>query len=123
MSEDRAYSPDSVREPPPELTTPEVVLFAERVTHVCDAENMGVTSYWRSPAENDRVGGAPGSLHLIGLAADLDKFGADLEEYERIARELNRLGIAVLIYYDGTRSYLHTQAKPLLSGEMLGIVL
>ena len=122
MTQDRPYQPDSVRQPPPQLITPEVVLFSSRVDAICDREDMLITSFWRSVEDNARVGGAAGSLHLEGLAADADKFGADIDVYERIAADFNAIGIAVLIYYDGTRSYMHTQARPLLSGAMLGIV-
>lgn len=31
----------------------------------------GVTSWWRSPADNERVQGQPQSQHLLGLALDV----------------------------------------------------
>lgn len=59
----------SVRVPPAELVTPELVRFYFTLLRV--PVTGIVTSWWRSPADNARVGGAPRSLHLSGLAIDV----------------------------------------------------
>lgn len=121
MSEALAYDPGEVVFPPQPLCM-EQLAFQKLVLPVAEVEDLFLTSYFRTPLENQRVGGAQGSLHTQGLAMDLDKFGADLQAYEAIANELNARNLAVLIYYDSDRSYMHVQFRPLLSGRLLGIV-
>lgn len=66
----------SVRPPPCELVegarAPAFRNLVEGVNAI--ARELGaptVTSWYRTKAENRRVGGAPASLHLVGLAVDL----------------------------------------------------
>ncbi len=69
-------------------------------------EPVQVTSYWRDPAENRRVGGAPDSQHQLGL-------GIDLVFAERAAasRALSRLvGGGLVAVDEGT--HVHVQAWP-----------
>lgn len=45
--------------------------FDARLTRGVGSERVQLVNWWRSREHNARVGGAPRSQHLIGLAADL----------------------------------------------------
>lgn len=48
---------------------------------------LRVTSGYRSPALNRAVGGAPGSLHMTGMAADIVSDTRSPEELARLVRD------------------------------------
>ncbi len=54
-----------------------------------------ITSGYRNPVHNARVGGAPNSLHLKGMAADIYVRGLSLEQLARAARDLDFTGIGI----------------------------
>jgi uncharacterized protein YcbK (DUF882 family) len=65
-----------LRAPPPELVTAELRRFVARLYQ--SRASGTVTSWWRSPSENARVGGVPRSLHLRALAIDFVPRGSRL---------------------------------------------
>lgn len=58
----------SVVVPPRGLWNRRLLTFVARVN--ATPGRGVVTSWWRSAAHNERVGGAASSLHLLGLAVD-----------------------------------------------------
>lgn len=75
-----------------------------------------VTSWVRSASENQAAGGAAGSLHLEGLAADVDLPLADRSRLIALGRAAESLGLAAIVYDTGRKNYVHVQARPLLDG-------
>jgi len=75
-------------------------------------EGTFLTSWWRSPAENARVGGAAQSQHLWAAAADL---GGDFRE---IARGMRRQGLIAIEEAD----HVHVQAWPAGTAHRLGLL-
>lgn len=55
-------------DPPP---IPARLLWCLQVLRTDIGRPLPLLSWYRSPADNRRVGGAPGSLHLRGLAVDI----------------------------------------------------
>lgn len=45
--------------------------FADKIRAYCNATGGSITSWGRTPARNDRVGGVADSAHLLWLAADV----------------------------------------------------
>lgn len=66
-------------------------------------QRVGVTSYWRDPAVNARVGGQPDSQHLIGLGIDLVT-----DNINEAASAMRARGLVVVPY----PTHLHVQAWP-----------
>lgn len=68
------------------------VQMLNRAWQSAGAPGVRVTSWYRDPQYNARVGGAPNSQHTLGLALDVahDSAGAAL------AREARRVGLVVL---------------------------
>ena len=60
-----------------------------------------ITSWFRCPALNDAVGGAPGSYHQSGLAIDFVPKGIDNDQFLYISRGL-RLPFQQVITYEAT---------------------
>ena len=54
-----------------------------------------ITSGYRNPQHNARVGGAPDSLHLKGMAADIVVRGMHPEDLAQASREAGFTGIGV----------------------------
>lgn len=46
--------------------------FAMAIRELCSAHDVSVTSWWRTRARNDHVGGLPNSRHLDGIGADIE---------------------------------------------------
>lgn len=53
--------------------------------------SLTINSGYRAPEHNARIGGAPASTHLFGMAADV--VGSDLEAIEKLAIELGAGGV------------------------------
>jgi zinc D-Ala-D-Ala carboxypeptidase len=62
---------------------------------------LNISSAFRSPYHNAKVGGAPRSMHLFGLAADIPIVGKDKNLIKRLAKDL---GFAGFGYY---RTFMH----------------
>lgn len=88
------------------MATDNVGVFALLLEDLFRLFPFSVTSWWRSPAHNAKVGGQPSSKHLLGLAVDLvlDP-GVDRVQLITTARAW---GLAVLDEGD----HLHVQALP-----------
>lgn len=56
------------------------VQVLEPARDACDGRPIIVTSGYRSPQLNARIGGAPGSMHMRGLAADIEVAGMSIRE-------------------------------------------
>lgn len=67
--------------------------------------NVRLTSWWRDRATNSRVGGAPQSQHLVGLAFD---FNGTPSEREIVKSRARRAGFIVV----DKPSHVHVQAFP-----------
>lgn len=83
-------------------------LFVQRVDAAVAGLDVVGTSWWRSQARNDDVGGAQLSQHLLGLAIDL--VGPDEREAEK---RLRALGFVVIRHaVPGGSLHVHAQALP-----------
>jgi uncharacterized protein YcbK (DUF882 family) len=61
---------------------------------------ISITSAYRTPTHNKAVGGAPNSLHTLGMAVDVT--GDDIDSIALIASEL---GLVVRIYPE--KNFVH----------------
>nr|WP_246591153.1 D-Ala-D-Ala carboxypeptidase family metallohydrolase [Aminobacter anthyllidis] len=73
--------------------------------------NLGITSGYRSASHNQRVGGAKGSMHVQGKAADIDMTGMTSVEREQLVRELTQRGAGGFITYDQSPDMLHVDMR------------
>lgn len=85
----------------------ETALFARRILDLCREHACSITSWYRTPARNRAIGGASASLHLQGLAADLDP-----DDETTIPALVDAATVAGL-YTRPHRTYCHVQARPL----------
>lgn len=67
-----------------------------------------INSAYRCPEENHRVGGAPGSYHLLGMAADIQVQDFELSDLLLYAQELDFKGIG---FYE-KENFLHLDVRP-----------
>lgn len=80
-------------------------------------ERMGhpliVNSGYRSPEHNRRVGGAPRSKHMEGIAFDISMVNVDPHRFEREARALgfNGIGIYPPQKPSGARNFIHIDTR------------
>nr|WP_315540216.1 D-Ala-D-Ala carboxypeptidase family metallohydrolase [uncultured Comamonas sp.] len=73
-----------------------------------------ITSGYRGPVLNKKVGGATSSDHLQGLAADVvvPKFGRPYDVAKALAPQIDALGIGQIIYeVDGSTHWVHLSAR------------
>jgi len=64
-----------------------------------------ILSGYRNPSYNRKVGGSPGSRHLLGKAADIVVPGYSVEELARISREIGFTGIGLY------NSFVHVDVR------------
>ena len=67
-----------------------------------------VNSGYRCPEENHKVGGVPGSYHLLGMAADIHVKDFLLYDLLTIAQEIGFNGIG---FYE-EKDFLHLDVRP-----------
>ena len=67
-----------------------------------------VTSGYRTPEHNRRIGGATNSFHMQGLAADIVVKGMTSREIATVARDVGLTGIGVY----PTRGHCHVDVRP-----------
>jgi hypothetical protein len=90
--------------------TPEIVQFVQRVNAAYQAAGtppLTVTSWFRTHAENNRVGGNAVSQHLTGLAIDVARPSSAAAE--RFAREAQRAGLVPV--YEGDHWHIQFRAS------------
>jgi len=83
--------------------------FEERVEALQQKWGLRVSSGYRTPTDNERVGGDPDSAHMLHLAVDL--VGESLQDDEsrrQIIEDALRLGLWIL--WEG--DHLHLQGIP-----------
>ncbi len=100
----------SVRIPPEPIIREliaELVVFLTNLQRLRPGRSIRISSWWRDPVTNRRVGGHPQSQHLLGLAIDLVGEERELGEIIRQVREFS-LGIEAI----RQTSHVHIQWLP-----------
>ncbi|MEM9784871.1 MAG: D-Ala-D-Ala carboxypeptidase family metallohydrolase [Pseudomonadota bacterium] len=70
-----------------------------------------ITSGYRDPKHNRRVGGAPASKHMEGIAADIDMTGMDYQTRYRLMTLLIQNGFRAFGTYDKHPNMLHADRR------------
>lgn len=73
---------------------------------------MIITSGYRDPAHNARVGGAPRSRHMVGDAVDLNLAGFSNAERQRLMSLLLEEGFTSFGSYGRSPTMLHADMRP-----------
>jgi uncharacterized protein YcbK (DUF882 family) len=93
QSKDGARMPDAVR-----ANVAKTAAMLERLRAALSADlgldcPLTVTSGYRSPVHNAKVGGVPNSLHLNGMAADVTCTVVGPRAVQKVAKRLQEAGI------------------------------
>jgi hypothetical protein len=75
-------------------------------------ETIGIQSGYRSPAYNAKAGGTKGSLHMKGLAADIDMSGWSTAKRQEAVKALTAMGVGGFITYDKYPDMMHIDLRP-----------
>ena len=86
--------------------------FVSRVSRAASRRTT-LTSWWRDPTGNARVGGNPDSQHLIALAADLGG-----EDFQDLARRLRSSGLVAVV----ESNHVHVQLWPAGTARRIGLL-
>lgn len=78
---------------------------------------MDVTSGYRNPIYNAKVGGAKKSYHTKGLAADLSMRGMNDAQRAAFVDDLIAKGVGGLITYSNNPDMLHVDLRPRVNGQ------
>jgi len=90
----------------------EVVDFLEMCRQAMD-KPLRITSGYRCPVHNSKVGGAPRSAHLYGAAVDVAVSGADAMMFIEFAAADDRIGgIGVMQRGPVAGRFIHVDALP-----------
>ncbi len=68
---------------------------------------MVITSGYRSPEHNKRIGGSSKSAHICGLAVDVGCSGAKAHEIVKLAMELGFQGIGINQHGPHEKRFIH----------------
>lgn len=107
--------------PPSDLikSHPEILAFKHTVEEVMrHFPELTPDSWYRDPYANIEAGGKLYSLHMLGLAMDLDWWGASLEDFKRAAALGLALRLSSIIYFTPKKHYIHFQHLPLAVGDV-----
>ena len=106
-----------VRFPPEQVIAvafPYIVEFLRRLGRVPVGPSLVATSWYRSPAENQRANGAPDSQHLLGIGIDVDGDEMDLA---RFRRDCGAVGLVAV----DAGSHTHVQLLPAGTARQIGL--
>ncbi len=107
----------SVRVPPQDViraARPQLVDFLTRLHHIRVGPSIRLTSWYRDEVTNRRVGGAPDSQHLLGLALDL--IGKELD-LRQLVLQVRAVGVIAV----REPRHVHLQALPAGVARHVGI--
>jgi len=89
------------------MLSPDLLARLNHLRRVIDRP-IYINSGYRCKEENHRVGGVPGSYHLLGMAADIHVKDFLLSDLLTIAQEIGFTGIG---YYEKD-NFLHLDVRP-----------
>ena len=96
----------------------EVLRFVWGILSVGWPEGAWISSWYRTPEHNRRVGGHPESQHLAGLAIDVVLPGSDPGFNPQLAFDLERVGLVPV----REPTHLHVQAFAAGVAARLGLI-
>ena len=79
---------------------------------------LGITSGYRTPAYNAKIGGAKGSQHLHRNAADIDMGGMTVPERKQLVNDLRQRGVTRFGTYDKYPDMLHVDMGQPPAGQI-----
>lgn len=107
----------TLQPPPPQMLgqfLPVYRFMVERERFLESVFPGPVTSWWRSPFDNRRVGGSPDSQHLLGFAFDVVP-KSDPRRYAALARQV---GLIAVEEFD----HVHLQVLPAGAARQFGLL-
>ena len=89
-----------------QLLHPNLYPMLEKLRARCGGRGIKITSGYRCPAHNEKVGGAPKSKHMEGIAADIKVKGMKASELGRLAVKVGFTGVKTY------RHWVHVDIRP-----------
>ena len=89
------------------MLSPDLLIRLDHLRRVIDRP-IYINSGYRCPEENQRVEGAPGSYHLLGMAVDIHVKDYSLSDLLLYAQEIGFKGIG---FYE-EKDFLHLDMRP-----------